>query len=112
MGMREAYKTCYETNVSPINGMDMWPNVDVEDMLPPQYKKGPEAFDKVVEKKKKVTKAIEKKTQVFNASEKKKQVSKATEKNKKVSKEVVKKKQVAKAVEKKKKSRCEEYTDT
>ncbi|CAI8614038.1 unnamed protein product [Vicia faba] len=39
--MKEAYKTCYENNVSPINGMNMWPNVDVEDMLPPQYKKGP-----------------------------------------------------------------------
>ena len=39
--MRETYKTCYENNVIPINGMDMWPTVDVENMLPPQYKKGP-----------------------------------------------------------------------
>ncbi|KAI5428387.1 hypothetical protein KIW84_033394 [Lathyrus oleraceus] len=31
---------CYANNVSQINGMDMWSNVDVEDMLPPQYKKG------------------------------------------------------------------------
>ncbi|KAI5422334.1 hypothetical protein KIW84_045692 [Lathyrus oleraceus] len=38
--MREDYKTGYENNVSPINGMDMWPNVDVEDILSPQYKKG------------------------------------------------------------------------
>ncbi|XP_058751002.1 uncharacterized protein LOC131624021 [Vicia villosa] len=39
--MREAYRACYENNVSPINGMDMWPTVDAEDLLPPQYKKGP-----------------------------------------------------------------------
>lgn len=38
--MREAYKTCYQNNVCPINGMDTWPNVTIEDMLPPQYKKG------------------------------------------------------------------------
>ncbi|XP_058761902.1 uncharacterized protein LOC131657970 [Vicia villosa] len=38
---REAYQKCYEHNVSPINGMDMWPSVDVEDMLPPMFKKGP-----------------------------------------------------------------------
>lgn len=30
----------YKNNVSPINGMDVWPKVDVEDMIPPQYKKG------------------------------------------------------------------------
>lgn len=35
--MREAYKLCYENDVSPINGMDTWSNVDVEDMLPPKY---------------------------------------------------------------------------
>ncbi|CAK8568814.1 unnamed protein product [Lathyrus sativus] len=39
--MREAYKICYENNVSPINGMDMWHAVDVENMFPHQYKKGP-----------------------------------------------------------------------
>ncbi|KAI5398136.1 hypothetical protein KIW84_063796 [Lathyrus oleraceus] len=39
--MRDANKLCYENNVSPVNGMNMWSNVDVEDMLPPQYKKGP-----------------------------------------------------------------------
>jgi hypothetical protein len=39
--MREAYRACYENNVSPINGMDMWPTVDAEELLPPQYKKGP-----------------------------------------------------------------------
>ena len=38
--MREDYKICYENNVSPINGMDMWPNVGVEEMLSRQYKKG------------------------------------------------------------------------
>ncbi|MCH98703.1 hypothetical protein A2U01_0019709, partial [Trifolium medium] len=30
-----------QTCVSPINGMDMWPNVEVDEMLPPTYKKGP-----------------------------------------------------------------------
>ncbi|CAI8598444.1 unnamed protein product [Vicia faba] len=39
--MREAYRVCYENNVSPINDMDMWPTVDAEELLPPQYKKGP-----------------------------------------------------------------------
>ncbi|XP_058756746.1 uncharacterized protein LOC131629959 [Vicia villosa] len=39
--MRDAYKACYENNVGPINGMDMWPTMDVENFLPPQYKKGP-----------------------------------------------------------------------
>ncbi|XP_058756954.1 uncharacterized protein LOC131630180 [Vicia villosa] len=39
--MRDAYRACYENNVSPINGMDMWPTVDAENLLPPQYKKGP-----------------------------------------------------------------------
>lgn len=33
-------KTCYKNNVNSINGMDMWPNVDVGNTLPPQYKKG------------------------------------------------------------------------
>lgn len=27
--------------MTPTNEMDMWPNVDVEDMLPPPFKKGP-----------------------------------------------------------------------
>ncbi|XP_058783754.1 uncharacterized protein LOC131658483 [Vicia villosa] len=38
---REAYKLCYSFSVSPINGMDMWPNVEADEMLPPSYKKGP-----------------------------------------------------------------------
>ncbi|CAK8564798.1 unnamed protein product [Lathyrus sativus] len=32
---------CYSYNMSPTNGMDMWPKVDVEDMFPPSFKKGP-----------------------------------------------------------------------
>jgi hypothetical protein len=35
------YIDCYDNNVSPINGEDMWPEVDVEEMLPPAYKRGP-----------------------------------------------------------------------
>lgn len=38
---KETYEICYSFNVSAINGQDMWPNVEVEDMLPPTYKKGP-----------------------------------------------------------------------
>lgn len=38
---REAYELCYSFSVSPINGQDMWPTIEVEDMLPPQYKRGP-----------------------------------------------------------------------
>ncbi|XP_045816626.1 uncharacterized protein LOC123909782 isoform X2 [Trifolium pratense] len=40
---REAYELCYSFSVSAINGQDMWPEaeVEVEDMLPPQYKRGP-----------------------------------------------------------------------
>lgn len=38
--MTEIYKLCYENNVSLINGMVMSPNVDVNDMLLPKYKKG------------------------------------------------------------------------
>lgn len=34
------YKKCYGYNVSPINGKDMWPKVDMEEMLPSSYKKG------------------------------------------------------------------------
>ena len=33
---------CYGYNVSPINGQDMWPKIDREEMLPPSYKRGPE----------------------------------------------------------------------
>lgn len=38
--MREIYRKCYENNVSPINDMEMWLMVDIEDMLSSQYKKG------------------------------------------------------------------------
>ncbi|KAI5438487.1 hypothetical protein KIW84_024287 [Lathyrus oleraceus] len=37
---KDTYVTCYSFNVSPINGHDMWPKVDVEEMLPPTYKRG------------------------------------------------------------------------
>jgi hypothetical protein len=33
------YIECYDNNVSPINGEDMWPEVEVEEMLPPSYKR-------------------------------------------------------------------------
>src|SRR4051812_7978576 len=36
-----AYAKCYNYSVSPINGQDMWPEVDMEEMLPPSYKRGP-----------------------------------------------------------------------
>lgn len=38
--MSEAYQKCYENNVTSINWMDMWPTVDIKEMLPPNYKKG------------------------------------------------------------------------
>lgn len=38
---RATYEMCYSHGVSPINGEDMWPDVDCEEMLPPQYKRGP-----------------------------------------------------------------------
>lgn len=34
------YIICYENNVSLINDMEIWLSVHIEDMLPPQYKKG------------------------------------------------------------------------
>src|SRR4051812_6372297 len=37
---RETYTKCYSFSVSTTNGMDMWPNVEVEDVLPPTFKKG------------------------------------------------------------------------
>ncbi|CAK8567531.1 unnamed protein product [Lathyrus sativus] len=39
---KETYAACYNFNVSPINGQDMWPEVNVEEMLPPSYKRGPD----------------------------------------------------------------------
>jgi hypothetical protein len=37
---RDMYEKCYSHNVSAINGQDMWPEVECEEMLPPDYKKG------------------------------------------------------------------------
>lgn len=45
--MREAHQKCYENNVTPINGMDMWPTVDIEEMLPSKHKKGPSRHTKL-----------------------------------------------------------------
>jgi hypothetical protein len=38
---RKTYEACYSHNVSAINGQDMWPEVECEEMLPPIFKKGP-----------------------------------------------------------------------
>ncbi|XP_039688656.1 uncharacterized protein [Medicago truncatula] len=38
---RATYERCYSYGVSALNGEDMWPSVDVEEMLPPSYKRGP-----------------------------------------------------------------------
>ena len=38
---KDTYEKFYGYNVSPINGQDMWPEVDMEEMLPPSYKRGP-----------------------------------------------------------------------
>ncbi|XP_058776090.1 uncharacterized protein LOC131650394 [Vicia villosa] len=38
---REKYGEAYSVAISPINGMDMWPPVEADDLLPPLYKKGP-----------------------------------------------------------------------
>jgi hypothetical protein len=38
---KDTYEKCYGYNVSPINGQDMCPEVDMEKMLPPSYKRGP-----------------------------------------------------------------------
>lgn len=32
---------CYGYNVSPINGQDIWLEIDMEEMLPPSSKRGP-----------------------------------------------------------------------
>jgi hypothetical protein len=36
---RAKYQQCYGFGVSPINGMDMWPEVDIKEPLPPHYKR-------------------------------------------------------------------------
>ncbi|XP_058777048.1 uncharacterized protein LOC131651395 [Vicia villosa] len=38
---RDRYTMCYGFSISPINGTDMWPEVESEELLPPNYKKGP-----------------------------------------------------------------------
>jgi hypothetical protein len=38
---RDAYEKCYSYSITPINGEDMWPDVETEEMLPPSYKRGP-----------------------------------------------------------------------
>ncbi|KAI5401015.1 hypothetical protein KIW84_065742 [Lathyrus oleraceus] len=38
---KDTYEKCYGYNISPINGQDMWSEVDMEEMLPPSYKRGP-----------------------------------------------------------------------
>jgi hypothetical protein len=38
---RAKYLECYGFGVSPINGMEMWPEVDIEEPLPPHFKRGP-----------------------------------------------------------------------
>jgi hypothetical protein len=38
---RRSYELCYGNAVSAINGMDMWPEVEEEEILPPNYKRGP-----------------------------------------------------------------------
>ncbi|XP_058767169.1 uncharacterized protein LOC131640807 [Vicia villosa] len=38
---RDRYAKCYGFAMIPINGQDMWPDVDTEELLPPSYKKGP-----------------------------------------------------------------------
>ena len=39
---REKYALCYAFAVSPINGQEMWHEVQSEELLPPMYKKGPD----------------------------------------------------------------------
>ena len=38
---RDKYAMCYGFKVIPINGQDMWLKVESEELLPPNYKKGP-----------------------------------------------------------------------
>ena len=38
---RRMYELCYENAISAINGPEMWPKVEFEQILPPYYKKGP-----------------------------------------------------------------------
>ena len=38
---RRSYELCYEHAISAINGPEMWPEVESEQILPPHYKRGP-----------------------------------------------------------------------
>lgn len=38
---REQYELCFNFGVSPVNGQDMWLEVECEEPMPPQYKRGP-----------------------------------------------------------------------
>lgn len=38
---RSAYERCYQNAISVINGIEMWPEVEQEEVLPPEYKRGP-----------------------------------------------------------------------
>lgn len=38
---KDTYEKFYGYNVTHINGQDMCPEVDMEEMLPPSYKRGP-----------------------------------------------------------------------
>lgn len=44
---RERYALCYIIAISPINGMNMWPEVDADVLHPPLYKKGPRKPKKI-----------------------------------------------------------------
>jgi len=45
---RRSYELCYGNVVSGINGMEMWPEVEQEEILPPHYKRGPGRLKKLV----------------------------------------------------------------
>jgi hypothetical protein len=38
---RSKYAMCYSFAISLINGIDMWPEVEAPELLPPNYKNGP-----------------------------------------------------------------------
>jgi len=48
---RDMYEKCYTHNVNVINGKDMWPEVECEEMLSPAYKKGPRRLKKLRRRK-------------------------------------------------------------
>lgn len=37
---KDMYLACYDNCISSINDQDMWPTVECEEMVPPQYKSG------------------------------------------------------------------------